>query len=144
MTTHNTPNDLPPTMNQVGCIVLVPLIQNVLYPFLHRRIIYPRPIFRITIGSCFIGLSMIYAMIVQHVIYMFPPCYNVPGSCDYRNSLESGPNEVNVWIQTPIYFFIATGEIFAYVIGLEYAYDHAPKDMKVIVQAISFLLAGVG
>jgi dipeptide/tripeptide permease len=50
MEASGTPNDLLPAMNQVGCIVLGPLIQGWVYPLLHRRQIYLKPIMRITIG----------------------------------------------------------------------------------------------
>ena len=126
METHGTPNDLVPAMNQVGCIVFAPLIQEVLYPFLHRRRIYLRPVTRITVGFCFIASSMLYATVIQHFIY------------------SSGDVKVNVWIQAPLYILMAIGEVFAMVTAMEYAYDHSPKDMKAIVQAVSLLIAGVG
>jgi hypothetical protein len=50
---------------------------------------------------------------------------------------------VNVWIQSPVYVFMAVGELFAYVTAMEYAYEQSPKDMKAIVQAISLLIGGV-
>ena len=136
METNGIPNDLLPAMNQVGCIVLGPLIQEVLYPFLHRRRVYPTAVSRITIGFAFVTLSMLYATVVQLFIYRSPPCYDQPGSC--------GSNQVNVWIQAPLYFLIAAGEIFAYVTALEYAYDRSPKAMKVVVQAVGLLVGGLG
>jgi POT family proton-dependent oligopeptide transporter len=142
MDTQGTPNDLLPALNQVGCIVMGPLIQMGLYPFLHRRRIYIGPVMRITIGFGFMALAMLYATVVQHAIYSSPPCAESPELCsDLDVGIQGRPN---VWLQAPIYFLISTGEIFAYVTGLEYAYDHSPKDMKVIVQAISLLVAGIG
>jgi hypothetical protein len=136
MQTNGTPNDMLPAINQVGCILLVPLIQEVLYPFLHRRRIYPTAVSRIAVGFAFIALSMLYATLVQLFIYRSPPCYDQPGSC--------GRNQINVWIQAPLYLLISAGEIFAYVTALEYAYDHSPKAMKVVVQAIGLLVGSVG
>lgn len=141
MKMNGTPNDLVPGINQVGCIVMVPLIQMGLYPFLHRRRIYIGPIMRITIGFGFIALAMLYATLVQHTIYESTPCYQKRDGCPEATSRESAPN---VWIQAPMYVLFSTGEIFCTVTGLEYAYDHSPKDMKVIVQAISLLVAGIG
>jgi POT family proton-dependent oligopeptide transporter len=142
METKGTPNDLLPALNQVGCIVMGPLIQMGLYPLLHRRRIYIGPVMRITIGFGFMALAMLYATVVQHAIYSSPPCRE---SLDLCSDLDIGiQGRPNVWLQAPIYFLISTGEIFAYVTGLEYAYDHSPKDMKVIVQAISLLVAGIG
>lgn len=131
-----TPNDLLPAMNQVGCIVFGPLIQGGLYPFLHRRQVYLKPIMRIAVGFCFVVLAMLYATIIQHKIYSAPPCYTQLGHC--------GPNHVSVWIQAPLYLLMSIGEIFAYVTALEYAYDHSPERMKVIVQAFGLLSGSVG
>jgi POT family proton-dependent oligopeptide transporter len=142
MRTDSTPNDLLPALNQVGCILLSPLVQMVLYPFLHRRQIYIGPIVRITIGFGFMALAMLYATVVQHFIYRAQTCYDSTEDCS-SISVEQY-NRPSVWIQAPIYFLISMGEIFSYVTGLEYAYDHSPKDMKVIVQAISLLVAGAG
>ncbi|KAH7408769.1 POT family-domain-containing protein [Phaeosphaeria sp. MPI-PUGE-AT-0046c] len=141
MKTGGTPNDLLPALNQVGCIVMGPLIQMGLYPFLHRRRIYIGPIMRITIGFGFIALAMLYATVVQHVIYKSTPCYDKLEKCA---ASDSKPSQPNVWMQAPVYILISTGEIFSFVTGLEYAYDHSPKDMKVIVQAISMVVGGIG
>jgi POT family proton-dependent oligopeptide transporter len=141
MNTKGVPNDLLPALNQVGCIVVGPLVQMGLYPFLHRRKIYIGPIVRITIGFVFMALAMLYATFVQYRIYK-SPCYDNNGDCmTWDSELRNRPN---VWLQAPVYFLISTGEIFSYVTGLEYAYDHSPKDMKVIVQAISLLVGGIG
>ena len=54
------------------------------------------------------------------------------------------PNDVSVWVQTPVYFILAVAEIFGFVTASEYAYSKAPKNMKAIVQSftqISALLA---
>jgi POT family proton-dependent oligopeptide transporter len=69
---------------------------------------------------------MLYATLIQHFIY------------------TSGEVKINVWIATPLYFLLAIGEVFAVVTAMEYAYDHSPKDMKAVVQAVSLLIAGVG
>lgn len=131
-----TPNDLLPAMNQVGCIVLGPLIQGSLYPFLHRRQTFLKPIVRITIGFGFVVLSMLHAAVAQQQIYRAPPCYAHLDRC--------GPNRVDVWIQAPLYFLMSAGEIFALVTALEYAYDHAPGGMKVLVQAFGLLAGSAG
>jgi POT family proton-dependent oligopeptide transporter len=49
-----------------------------------------------------------------------------------------------VWLQTPIYVILAPAEIFAGVTASEYAYSKAPRNMKVVVQAISLLTSGLG
>jgi POT family proton-dependent oligopeptide transporter len=141
MYTRGTPNDILPAFNQVGCIVMMPLIQYGLYPILHRRRIYLGPIMRITIGFVFVALSMIYAAFVQHAIYKSTPCGDHPHACSaqiYSDGRRS------VWLQVPIYILISTGEVFCLTTGMEYAYDHSPQGMKVLVQAIGLLMAAFG
>ena len=142
MKTGSTPNDMLPAMNQVGCILFTPLIQHVIYPFLHKRRIYIRPIMRIAIGFIFVALSMVYASLVQHTIYSTAPCYNHPRACSAVTNHE--PNHVNVWVQAPVFFLIAMGEVWAYVTALEIAYSHAPKHMKSVIQACFPLMAAIG
>ncbi|KAL5425205.1 hypothetical protein PMIN06_003680 [Paraphaeosphaeria minitans] len=142
METGGTPNDMLPAMNQVGCILFTPLIHHVIYPLLHKRHIYLKPITRITIGFGFVVSSMAYAAIVQSVIYSSGPCYDHPRACSSVADRE--PNHINVWIQAPLFFLIAMGEVWAYVTALEIAYSHAPRSMKSMIQAIFSLMAGIG
>jgi POT family proton-dependent oligopeptide transporter len=142
METGSTPNDMLPATNQVGCILFTPLIQHLIYPLLHKRHIYLKPITRITIGFGFVVSAMAYAAIVQNIIYSSGPCYDHPRACSSIANRE--PNHVNVWVQAPVYFLIAMGEVWAYVTALEIAYSHAPKNMKTMIQGIFSLMAGIG
>lgn len=128
-----TPNDLLPAMNQVGCIVFGPMIQDVLYPFLHRRNIYPSAIARITAGYAFVTMAMLYATVLQFFIDKTSSCNDSPGRCNY--------SQIHVWLQAPVFLFLAVGEILAVVTGMEYAYSQAPQGAKVLVQAVGLLVA---
>ncbi|KAF2686280.1 MFS general substrate transporter [Lentithecium fluviatile CBS 122367] len=140
---NGTPNDMLPAMNQVGCIIFVPLVQHGLLPTLHKRGIYPKTVTRIAVGFGFMTMAMLYASVVQHLIYQSGPCYEHPRHCASDRPIHD-PNDVNVWIQTPVYLLLSLSEIFAWVTAIEYAYETAPKDMKTVVQAISLLIAGMG
>ncbi|KAF2112768.1 POT family-domain-containing protein, partial [Lophiotrema nucula] len=143
METKWMPNDAMPALNQVAVIVFGPIIHQ-FYIFLHKRKIYLRPIARITIGFAFTSLSMAYATCVQGMIYHAPPCHRYPLVCEVKGTWPAGPNKVNVWVQAPVYVLLALGEIFGLVTALEYSYEHSPKDMKAVIQAISLLIAGLG
>jgi len=143
MEVHGIPNDTIPAINQVACIILGPIIQNLLYPYLSKRKIHFRPIARITVGFIAVVIAMGYTAGVQRLIYNASPCYEAPLACPASDGGHT-PNHINVWLQTPIYVIMAISEIFSYVTALEYAYAKAPKDMKTIVQAISLLIAGIG
>ena len=87
---------------------------------------------------------MMYAAIVQHLIYSHGPCYKSP-LCDA--SIVDGTaqgNNIHIAIQTPAYMFIGISEIFASVTGLEYAYTKAPPSMKSFVQSLYLLTNAFG
>ncbi|USP77901.1 hypothetical protein yc1106_05175 [Curvularia clavata] len=142
MNKGKTPNEVVPSMNQVACIVIGPLVEYVLDPKLSKRDIYLKPVTRITIGFVFTSLSMVYAAVIQHYIYISPPCFDHPASCENRQSTTQ--LRPNIWIQTPVFVLMAAGEVFAMTTAMEYAETHAPKEMKVFVQAINMLITGVG
>lgn len=137
MSAPGIPNDVLPLANQVSCILLGPLIQGVLYPWLSQRGTYLRPQVRITVGFGLMTMSMAYASVLQRFIYMSSPSLARP-------STPISGHKVSIWSQVPIYVLMSAGEIFAYVTALELTYNHAPKDLKVVVQAISLLLGAIG
>jgi POT family proton-dependent oligopeptide transporter len=141
MSLSGIPNDLPQAFSGVACIIFGPLIQY-LYSFLARHRIRFGPIARLVTAFIFCGLSMAYAAIVQRLIYSSPPCYDHPLACFREPGLHPRPNQVSIWVQIPVYFLLAIGEILGFVTAFEYAYTEAPKDMKAVVMAFSQLTAG--
>lgn len=135
------PNDLPQAFSGVACIIFGPLIQW-FYSFLAKHRIRFGPIARLVSAFIFCGLSMAYAAIVQHLIYSSPPCYSAPFKCEASQNGRL-PNRISIWVQLPVYFLLAIGEIFGFVTAFEYAYSNAPKEMKAVVMAFSQLTAGL-
>lgn len=142
MDLHGIPNDMIQAFSGVACVLIGPLIQY-LYNFLARRKISFGPIARIAVAFLFCGGAMAYATGVQKLIYDTKPCYDRPRACP---AAENGklPNDINVWVQIPVYFVLAVGEILGFVTASEYAYSKAPPDMKTIVQAFVQLTACAG
>jgi proton-dependent oligopeptide transporter, POT family len=91
-------------------------------------------------GFVFASISMAYAAIVQHLIYITGPCYDQPLAC-YP---DVPANNIHVAIQTPAYVFIALSEIFASITGLEYAYTKAPANIKSFIMSIFLLTNALG
>ncbi|BCS23213.1 peptide MFS transporter [Aspergillus puulaauensis] len=141
---HGIPNDLMQNFDPISIIVFIPVLETLVYPVLRRLRIRFRPISRISLGFIVASLAMMYAAIVQHLIYSAGPCYESPG-CDA--SIVDGSaqgNNIHIAIQTPAYFFIGISEIFASVSGLEYAYTKAPPSMKSFVQSMYLLTNAFG
>ena len=132
MKTDGVPNDLIVNVNPVTIIICIPLFDLVIYPTLRKWRIRCLPISKMTCGFGFAAASMLYAAIVQALIYSSPPFGNRVGEM-------KGKNDIIVWIQVPAYFLLAISEILASITGFEYAYTKAPSSMKSLVMA-SFLL----
>jgi proton-dependent oligopeptide transporter, POT family len=142
MNLHGIPNDMIQAMAGVACVLFGPAIQA-LYSFLAKRRLPFGPIARITVAFFFCGGGMAYAAGIQKLIYATGPCYDRPLSCTASNNGKVD-NDVNVWIQMPIYFILAVAEIFGFVTANEYAYSKAPRDMRTVIQALTQLTACLG
>ncbi|KAM7200757.1 POT family domain containing protein [Rhypophila sp. PSN 637] len=136
MSTHGLPNDIMFNVNAISVMILLPLIQGLLYPFLARHSIPFPPTYRVVAGLFFAALAIAYTTGVQALIYGNSPCGRFALSC----ARESG---LSIWLQTPTYVLLALAEILAIVSGTELAYTRAPEGMKSIVQAV-FILFGAG
>jgi POT family proton-dependent oligopeptide transporter len=123
-------------VDSVILIILIPIFDILLYPYLERKNINPNPIIRITIGFFFITLAMAYAALLQWQIYETPPYYK------HLNSTQQ--NDIDIWWQIPPYLLIAISEIFASISGLEFAYSQSPPSMKSVVMAIFLFTSCIG
>ncbi|KAJ7216307.1 MFS peptide transporter [Mycena pura] len=137
METHGLPNDVISFLNPISVIILLPLADRLLYPALRRAKIAFSPIARMALGFFLEACAQAYASGLQHIVYSAPPCYSAPLKC----SSNPGPNHVNVFAQTPIYFLEGLGEVFSSPGAYEYAYAAAPPRMKSLLQAV---LVGMG
>ena len=137
------PNDAIPAFNAVGCVVLGPVVQHILYPTLRRYGVSFEPIARMTWSFIATGAAIAYAAGLQKMIYSAGPCYDMPRACPASHD-GSIPNDISVWLQIPVYFLLALGEILGYTTLSEYSYSEAPKDMRSVVQALRQVSAGIG
>lgn len=141
---HGIPNDLMQNFDPIAIIVFIPILELAVYPLLRKLNLPFRPITRISLGFIVASLAMVYAAIVQHLIYSAGPCYDAP-LCDASivDGVAQG-NNVHIGIQAPAYVLIGISEIFASVSGLEYAYTKAPPSMKSFVQSMYLLTNAFG
>ncbi|ORZ10421.1 POT family-domain-containing protein [Absidia repens] len=120
------PNNIMNNFDPIALLIFIPIVDIIIYPALRKHKINFFPQQRITAGFFIGALSMVYAAVVQHYIYMDPLF------------IETGDSSnVSVFIQIPCYVLIAFSEIFASITSIEYAYTHAPKSMKSLVSALS-------
>ncbi|KAL5392836.1 hypothetical protein DPSP01_000533 [Paraphaeosphaeria sporulosa] len=147
MQLHGLPNDILPNIDPVTLIVLIPIVDRVVYPFIRTRLhLALTPITRITWGFLIASLSMAYAAVLQSRIYAAAPCYSSPSNCDAGKISEGKyePNQVHVAWQAPAYVLIALSEILASITGLELAYAKAPENMKSFIMSLFLLTSAAG
>ena len=147
MELHGLPNDILPNIDPITLIILIPIVDRIIYPFVRSRLHFPlNPITRITWGFAVASLAMVYAAILQSQIYASPPCYSSPSNCDAGKigTDKYKPNAVHVAWQTPAYILIAVSEILASITGLELAYAMAPESMKSFIMSLFLLTSAAG
>ncbi|KAF1973303.1 peptide transporter-like protein PTR2 [Bimuria novae-zelandiae CBS 107.79] len=147
MRLHGLPNDILPNIDPITLIILIPVVDRLVYPFIrtHLHLAFT-PITRITWGFLIASLSMAYAAILQSRIYAAPPCYSSPANCDNGKISEGkyAPNAVHVAWQAPAYILVALSEILASITGLELAYAKAPENMKSFIMSLFLLTSAAG
>jgi dipeptide/tripeptide permease len=126
MDLHGLPNDILPNIDPVTIILLIPIMDRLIYPFIRTKLQFTfGPITRISLGFMFAASAMLYAGILQTKIY------------------AAEPSKIHVAWQAPAYVLVAVSEILASITGLELAYAKAPENMKSFIMSL-FLLTSAG
>jgi len=136
MTLNGIPNDIINNLNPLCLILVIPLMDKLIYPFLRHLHINFTPIKRITFGFLVAASAMFAAMTTQIYIYRLSPCGHNASTCDT-------PAPLSVWWQSVPYILIGISEVFASVTGLEYAFTKAPEDMRSLVTGVYLLQTAV-
>lgn len=131
----SVPNDIVSNFNPLFIVLLIPIMDQVVYPTLRKMGISTSPIKRITCGFFMASAAMISAAVTQYYIYKLGPCGDHPSAntCD-----ENAP--ISVWVQLLPYGLIGFSEIMASVTSLEYAFTKAPVNMRSTVTAIALFM----
>jgi POT family proton-dependent oligopeptide transporter len=147
MTLNGLPNDVLSNLDPFALIILIPICDLFLWPWLRKMKIHFTPIKKITWGFYTGAMAMIWAAVIQAYIYKKSECgHNASGTLP--NGDACAPVAINVWAQTGSYVLIAISEILASITGLEYAFSKAPKNMRSLVMSVflfqSALSAAIG
>ncbi|CAK6449576.1 unnamed protein product [Pipistrellus nathusii] len=128
--------------NVVVLLVLVPVKDRLLDPWLLRRQLLPSALQKMALGMCFSFASVLVAgfLEMKRLEYIH---HNQTVSQQIGDSVYYAA-PLSVWWQTPQYLLIGVSEMFASIPGLEFAYSEAPRSMQGAVMGIFFSLSGVG
>ena len=143
MITYGIPNDALQALNPLFVLISVPVLEQLVYPNMHKIGCPDRATVRITLGFILFAVSMASAAAVQQTIYNAPPCFNMALECPDSHGGQH-PNEISVFLQVPTFVIGAFGEVLFSVSGSEYAYNKAAPHMKSTLQAFTQLTVAIG
>ncbi|KAI5778061.1 PTR2-domain-containing protein [Geopyxis carbonaria] len=136
LNTHRLPNDFISNLNPIALIILIPVCEHALYPWLRRAGFPLHPLNRITAGFGVAAAALVWAAVLQYYIYTHSACGTHANSCPPVRSLS-------VMLQAGPYVLIAASEMLAVTTGMEYAFVQAPESMKSLVMAVFLFMAAL-
>lgn len=136
MSLNGVPNDLFNNFNPLAIIIIIPILDVIVYPFLRKHKINFRPAYRITLGFFIAAMSQVAGAIIQHRIYTLSPCGNRATTCDQVAPLTA-------WNEVSLYVLQAASECFAMTTSYEIAYTRAPPTMKGLVMALCLFSSAI-
>ena len=113
--------------NPVFVLLLIPLLEKYVYPWLAAHNIRFDEFRRIGVGILLSVASFLVAAFVQSLIPDDPT--------------RTGPS---LFLQLPQYFLISVAEILISITGLEFAYTQSPPALKSLITAVWLITTGAG
>jgi proton-dependent oligopeptide transporter, POT family len=148
MTLNGLPNDVLSNLDPLALIILIPICDLFIYPFLRKYRIHFSPVKKITAGFYTGAAAMVWAAVIQAYIYKYSICGHnasgvLPASLGGDGVMLCPVVGINVWAQTGAYVLIAISEIFASITTLEYAFSKAPKNMRSLVMSFNLFMSAI-
>lgn len=136
MQLNGAPNDLIQNLNPISIVIMIPILDQFVYPGLRKIGINFTPLKRMAFGFGFSAMSMVAAAVMQYYIYKMSPCgeYTTDQEC-------TAP--INVWAQCLPYVLVGLSEIFTNTTSYEYAFSKAPDNMKSVVMSVNLAMSAI-
>lgn len=113
-------------LNPLEIMILIPLFDQIVYPWLSHHGFDIQPLRRIEYGMGLTVISFLASALLEYFIQTRPP------------------NSVSLGWQIPQITIITVGEIFLNITGLELAYSQAPGNMQASILAIYLFMTAIG
>lgn len=121
--------DQTATFNPLFCLILIPLFDNFVYPFLSKMRITYKPLRRMKVGMFLTSISFFAAGLLQIYVSRHPKEISFAIQVIRYQS-------INLSLQSIQYLILTTGEVLVSISGLEFSYSQAPKSMKSVMMAM--------
>ncbi|KAF8073992.1 PTR2-domain-containing protein [Lyophyllum atratum] len=139
MTTNDAPNDLLSNFNPLTIVVMAPILNYGVYPYLRKIGINFSPIRRVVVGYFFAAATMLVGALLQWRVYETSPCGYYATNCKIGTTVSP----LSVWAQLPLYVLPATAELLINITCYEIAYTRAPQRMKGLIFAVVLFMSSL-
>ncbi|KAG7877871.1 hypothetical protein KL937_004384 [Ogataea polymorpha] len=130
MRTSGIPNDMFQSFNPLAILIIIPIQDYLLYPFLRKRRLTFHPVHKITLGFCISATGTLVGAYLQYLIY-------IRSECGWEGASECETvAPISAWWCSLMFGLQATGECFATVTAYELAYTMSSPAMKSFVVAL--------
>lgn len=125
-------------------LILIPVMDRLVYPYLDRHNIRLNLLFKISLGMAFSLISVVMAGCLE--FYRLNLIQTDNSSVIIQIVGNTSYYAADLWIfwQVPQYAFIGISEVFASVASLEFAYSQSPKSMQGIIMGLHCFTTGIG
>ncbi|XP_012943053.1 solute carrier family 15 member 4 [Aplysia californica] len=130
------------SFNNFVMVIMVPVLDRIVYPFMNRIGFPLKPLRRVGLGLLLATASVLVAAVVE--IYR-KEYMRAPGGSHVQVLANQNftASSMSVFVQTPQFLLIGVGEVFLGTAILEMGYTQAPKSMQGILTGI-FYFSGTG
>ncbi|CAD6447554.1 bef235d5-74a7-4929-b147-c05db96e6cc5-CDS [Sclerotinia trifoliorum] len=144
LTTRGAPNDVMNNFNSLSIIMVAPMLNYGLYPFLRARNIHYGPIARMTTGFFLSTLGGAAYTVLNYYAYKIGPCgkHGSSESCVDANGV-SLVSSISVWYMAIPYAIGGISELFVNVPAYGIAYSRAPANMRGLVSALNLFTQAI-
>ncbi|XP_061182210.1 solute carrier family 15 member 4-like [Saccostrea echinata] len=128
--------------NTIIILILIPIMDRIIYPFLAKHNRSPTHLQRIAFGFILSALSVLVAGILE--IYRKKDIENNGYIQQDLASDTFNASHISIFAQVPEFALVGASEVFASVSGLEFAYSQAPSFMQGLVMGLFLMMSGLG
>ncbi|KAF3014968.1 hypothetical protein G7054_g7789 [Neopestalotiopsis clavispora] len=144
MDTNGVPNDLLDNLNSVSIVLMVPVMNHIIYPFLRKRGIKWGAISRMTFGFAICTIGSIGFSVLQYYVYQTSPCgWNATTCAEIVAVGENSLSTISYSLYAIPIIITAISEIFINVTAYGIAYSRSPKNMKGLVASINLFMTAI-